>query len=79
VFAKKMIFVFRDKYLRAPNKDTKRLMVMNESRGWPVILGSIECMRWKWKKCPIAWNEKFIGHHRDRTVVLKATSKDLWI
>ena len=55
VFAKTLIRVFRPEYLRAPNEDTKKLMAMNEARGWPVMLGSVDCMHWRWKNCPVAW------------------------
>jgi hypothetical protein len=54
-FAKVMIHVFGPEYLQAPNKeDRKRLMVVNEKRGWPVMLGSIECMHWTGKNYPKA-------------------------
>lgn len=46
-FAKVVIRVFGPEYLRAPNKDdTKKLMASNERRGWPGMLGSIDCMHW---------------------------------
>ena len=44
-FAKVMIQVFGPVYLRAPKEeDTIKLMAANEKRGWPDILGSIDCM-----------------------------------
>ena len=49
-FAKVMIQVFGPVYLRAPNEeDTIKLMAANEKRGWPGMLGSVDCMRWTWK------------------------------
>ncbi|KAE8792482.1 Cell division cycle 5-like protein [Hordeum vulgare] len=46
-FAKLVIRLYGDEYLRAPNEeDTKRLMEMNEKRGWPEMLGSLDCMHW---------------------------------
>nr|XP_051229481.1 uncharacterized protein LOC127347322 [Lolium perenne] len=46
-FAKLVIRLYGDVYLRAPNEeDTKRLMEMNEKRGWPGMLGSLDCMHW---------------------------------
>ena len=56
-FAKTIIRVYGKEYLRAPNEDdTKRLMAANEKRGWPGMLGSIDCMHWTWKNCPKAWH-----------------------
>uniref|UniRef100_A0A2N9HQ65 DDE Tnp4 domain-containing protein n=1 Tax=Fagus sylvatica TaxID=28930 RepID=A0A2N9HQ65_FAGSY len=36
---------------------TNELLAVNEKRGFPGILGSIDCMHWKWKNCPTAWKE----------------------
>jgi hypothetical protein len=57
IFSKTIIRVFGLKYLCSPNEeDTIRLMAMNEKRGWSGMLGSLDCMHWKWKNCPKAWN-----------------------
>ncbi|XP_071676962.1 uncharacterized protein [Lolium perenne] len=41
-FARMVIRLYGETYLRAPNEqDTKRLMEMNEKRGWPGMLGSL--------------------------------------
>ena len=81
LFAKIIIRVFGAEYLQSPNEeDTKRLMAENEARGWPGMLGSVDCMHWRWKNCPAAWHGQFTGHHRDPTIVLEAVaSEDLWI
>jgi hypothetical protein len=80
LFVKMMIRVLGLEYLRSPNEeDTIRLMAMNEKRGWPGILGSIDCMHWKWKNCPKAWHGLYCGKSRDPTIVLEAVaSHDLW-
>ena len=45
VFTKTLIQVFSPEYLRAPNEEyTKIVMVMNEERGCSSILGSVDCM-----------------------------------
>jgi hypothetical protein len=44
-FCKVMILVFGPTYLRAPNEqETMRLMGENAARGWPGMLGSVDCM-----------------------------------
>jgi hypothetical protein len=45
MFAKVIIRVFSLVYLRAPKEeDKKRLMTINDKRGWSGMLGSIYCM-----------------------------------
>ncbi|XP_051222142.1 uncharacterized protein [Lolium perenne] len=52
-FARMIIKLYGSTYLRAPNEDdTKWLMEINEKRGWPGMLGSLDCMHWTWKNCP---------------------------
>ena len=71
IFAKVIIHVFGPEYLRAPNEDDiKKLMTTNERRGWPGMLGSIDCMHWTWKNCPKAWQGMYCGKSRDATIVL---------
>ena len=49
-FVTAVIDVFSEKYLRKPNnEDIARLLAHGERRGFPGMLGSIDCMHWKWK------------------------------
>ncbi|TVU18677.1 hypothetical protein EJB05_34787, partial [Eragrostis curvula] len=80
-FVKAMIEIFGSEYLRALNEqDTARLLAMNKARGFLGMLGSIDCMHWKWKNCPPAWHRQFIGHAHDPTIILEAVvDQELWI
>jgi hypothetical protein len=51
-FCRAIILVFGEEYLREPNlEDTQRLLSINEKRGFPGMLGSIDCIHWEWKNC----------------------------
>jgi hypothetical protein len=80
-FVKAVVSNFSEEYLRSPtNNDIARLLALGESRGFPGMLGSIDCMHWKWKNCPTAWQGNFTGHIHEPTIILEAVaSYDLWI
>src|SRR6266540_861650 len=78
---KAIVQIFGEEYLRSPNNfDTARLLAIGESRGFPEMLGSLDCMHWKWKNCPSAWQGQYSGHLHEPTIILEAVaSQDLWI
>jgi hypothetical protein len=80
-FVLAIVQVFGATYLRAPNaEDTARLLEENTARGFPGMLGSIDCMHWSWKNCPAAWHGQFKGHKKDSTIILEAVANhETWI
>ena len=78
---KVVVSFFSEEYLRSPNNnDIARLLVVGQHRGFPGMLGSINCMHWKWKNCPSKWKGQYVGHTRDPTIILEImASYDLWI
>ncbi|XP_062184649.1 uncharacterized protein LOC133888426 [Phragmites australis] len=79
-FVRAVVEAFGDEYLRSPSEDTTRLLAINVRRGFPRMLGSVDCMHWRWKNCPTAWAGSFIGHVNTPTIILKAVAlHDLWI
>ncbi|KFK24055.1 hypothetical protein AALP_AAs70484U000200 [Arabis alpina] len=80
-FVEEIINLFGDEYLRrSTEEDLQRLLVVGEQRGFPGMIGSIDCMQWEWKNCPTAWNGQFSRGSGKPTIVLEAVaSYDLWI
>ncbi|XP_058449338.1 uncharacterized protein LOC131429296 [Malaya genurostris] len=72
-FCQTIISVFGDYYLRLPNKnDIERLITENGKRGFPGMVGSIDCWHWDWQACPVAYKGQFSGKEGKATVVLEA-------
>ncbi|XP_048501253.2 uncharacterized protein LOC104887555 [Beta vulgaris subsp. vulgaris] len=80
-FTKGVIKKFGAEYLRRPTPDDlARLLRFGEDRGFPGMVGSIDCMHWEWKNCPTAWKGQFQGRGGVATLVLEAVAdRDLWI
>lgn len=80
-FAKLFEGNFKDEYLRETNEaDPRRIMSINECRGFPVGIGSIDCQHWRWKNCPVTWAGQLKGEDKKPTVVLEAICDgELWI
>ncbi len=81
-FARGVVEVFGGQYLRRPtSEDIDHILQVNESRGFPGMLGSIDCMHWRWESCPRAWRGQFTrGDYKVLTIILEAVaSYDLWI
>ncbi|XP_019087475.1 PREDICTED: uncharacterized protein LOC104728272 [Camelina sativa] len=80
-FVEGVINLFGDEYLRRPTaEDLQRLMNIAEHRGFPGMVGSIDCMHWEWKNCLTAWKGKYSRGSGKPTIVLEVVaSQDLWI
>lgn len=81
-FCRGVIEKFGPTYLRKPNReDIQRLLHVGEARGFPGMLGSVDCMHWRWRNCPTAWKGQFTrGDQSGPTIMLEAVaSHDLWI
>ena len=52
----------------------KRLLEENAARGFPGMVGSLDCMKWTWKNCPSGWKGVFQGRSGEATVMLEAVA-----
>lgn len=70
-------------YLRRPTwTDLQRIYAVHEDvHGFPGMIGSIDCMHWKWENCPTAWRGTHTrGDVGKPSLILQAVaSYDLWI
>uniref|UniRef100_A0A0D3BVZ2 DDE Tnp4 domain-containing protein n=1 Tax=Brassica oleracea var. oleracea TaxID=109376 RepID=A0A0D3BVZ2_BRAOL len=80
-FTDSVIQLFGEEYQRRPTpEDLQRLLDIGEMRGFPGMIGSIDCMHWEWKNCPTAWKGQYTRGSGKPTLVLEAVaSQDLWI
>ncbi|CAL2259483.1 unnamed protein product [Prunus armeniaca] len=62
-------------YLRRPTpRDLQRLLQKAESRGFPEMIGSIDCMHWQWKNCPTAWQRDYGNRKGQKSIILEAVA-----
>ncbi|XP_021821639.1 protein ALP1-like isoform X2 [Prunus avium] len=68
-------------YLRRPTpRDLQRLLQKAEARGFPGMVGSIDCMHWQWKNCPIAWQGDYGNRKAQKSIILEAVAGfDTWV
>ncbi|XP_021729341.1 protein ALP1-like [Chenopodium quinoa] len=80
-FTQGVIKHFEAEYLRSPtDEDLRRILHQNEMRGFLGMIGSIDCMHWEWKNCPMAWKAQCAGRSKNATLILEAVAdQDLWI
>ncbi|XP_010431602.1 PREDICTED: uncharacterized protein LOC104715936 [Camelina sativa] len=80
-FCRAVVEIFSKEYLRSPTpNDISRLLYIGEKRGFSGMLGSLDCMHWKWKNCPTAWAGQYAGRSGSPTIILEAMADyDLWI
>ncbi|XP_026433079.1 uncharacterized protein LOC113330489 [Papaver somniferum] len=79
-FCHTICMTFGERYLREPTpEDVQRLLAENAERGFPGMLGSVDCMQCPWKNCPISWKGTYRGKDKHNSLALEAVaSYDLW-
>ncbi|KAK3183819.1 hypothetical protein Dsin_031105 [Dipteronia sinensis] len=81
IFCRAVVEEFAGEYLKSPNAtDVARLLRIGKDRGFPRMLGSLDCMHWKWKNCSTAWAGQYAGRSGSSSIILEAVADyDLWI
>ena len=80
-FVKGVRELFEKTYLREPTvEDMNWILQDNAKRGFPGMIGSLDCMHWEWQNCPYAWKGAYSGRSGHPTIVLEAVcDRRLWI
>lgn len=80
-FVTALVQLFGPEYLREPNvKHTTKTLALGEARGFPGMLGSVNCMHWQWKNCLLGLHGQYKGHTKEPTIILEVVvSHNLWI
>nr|XP_011468392.1 PREDICTED: uncharacterized protein LOC105352590 [Fragaria vesca subsp. vesca] len=80
-FTRRIVALYSAEYLRVPTLAyLKRLLAKGERRGFPGMIGNIDCMHWQWKNCPTAWAGEYSGRKKIPTIILEVVaSYDTWI
>ena len=80
-FCSGVIACFGEEYLRSPTmQDLKKILARSELRGFPGMLGSIDCCKWYWKNCLTAHHGQFQGNEGIPALTLEVIADDtLWI
>ncbi|XP_071718216.1 uncharacterized protein [Rutidosis leptorrhynchoides] len=81
-FCKCIFHLYATEYLRKPTaQDVQRLTTKHaQIHGFSGMLGSIDCMHWRWRNCPARWKGHYTrGDHGYPSIMLEAVaSYDGW-
>ena len=69
------------KYLKCPDiQELAAIMEENSARLCPGLIGSLDCMAWEWKNCPLAHRGQYQGKEGVSTISLEAVcNRNLYI
>ena len=74
-FCAAIVKIYGNAYPQSPNEEEKaRISAVSEMQGFPRMMGSLNCMHWTWKNCPIANQGKYSGKEGKPTIILEAVA-----
>ena len=69
--------IYEPYYLRQPTRaNFDKHLAINERRGFPGMFGSLDCMHWEWKNCPVAWQGDFGDREGKKSIILEAVATE---
>ena len=72
-FCRWVIRNYGDEFLNSwGEEEIRKEMEVNAKRGFPGMMGSIDCTHWQWKNCPIAWQGMYQDRNHKRSIVAEA-------
>ncbi|XP_021815821.1 uncharacterized protein LOC110758306 [Prunus avium] len=73
--------LYTREYLCRPSPaDLQRLLKKADTRGFPGMIGSIDCIHWQWKNCPTAWQGDYGNRKGQKSIILEAVASfDTWV
>ena len=55
-FCDTIVQVYKEEYHRKPNQEDLDWLIRKvEDRGFPGMIGSLDCMHWDWNNCHTGW------------------------
>jgi hypothetical protein len=80
-FVSAIIIIYGKEYLHSQKQeDTARILAVSEEQGFPGMMGSLDCMYWFWKNCPLVDQGQYTGKEKEPTIILEAiATHSLWI
>ena len=80
-FTNAVCSIYSTKYLHYHTEDDLQwLLLILYQRGFPGMLGSINCMHWVWKNCMVSLAGQYKGKESKPTMVLEAiVDRNLWL
>lgn len=76
-FCRAVVKRYGSSYLRPPTAEEVVLLLRRGAYlGFPGMLGSIDCCKWRWKNCPTALHGQYQGKEGVPTVTLEAIADD---
>ena len=72
-FCRWVIRTYGDEFMNTWGEaEIRKEMEVNAKRGFPGMMGSIDCTHWQWKNCPIAWQGMYQDRNHKRSIVAEA-------